>query len=653
MQRIRLVFLSLALVLLVSLGLVVEKALDSVASERSMRHRVVADRIVDEMERELTTWLRREEDRPFAQYRYFYVPDGSASQLVNLSRSPLSRPPEETFLVCYFQIDPDGTISSPLWPDNEELATLATGWQPVPAVRAVVDLVADAVGDFWASVGGATSQAAGLTPGEAAGLTPGETVADFDRSAKEEAFAAKTKEVPRKKKPPDESQSLTYLSKLNRGASSREARPTKVEPSQAANVYNFLQTEANVLQEAVQVQAENAEDDQATRAEPLATTPEIEQNVAETLATDYGSTIDVRMGPMVGQLATANHLVLYRTVSIGDQAYVQGLMLDVAALVRWAGGRVLSDGDLASRARIALAGDAAEPGPGTYRYPLAEPFAKIVTEVTLDPLPEKLGPVNLYSLSLLLAFASTFGLFALYRMVAVVVAYAERRNNFVSAVTHELKTPLTAIRMYGEMLRDGVVPEESKRQQYYEIMTAETERLTRLIQNVLELSQLEQQRRPMKIVAGEVVPVVEEVLDVLRPHAEGQGFTFLLRTEEDLPLVRYDRDALVQVLFNVVDNALKYSRKAARKEIVLSCRRQGDGVVLAVSDRGPGVARQHLKKIFEPFYRAEDELTRTAKGTGIGLALVRGLVERMGGTVAGRNSQAGGFEIEVLLPAAA
>ena len=107
----------------------------------------------------------------------------------------------------------------------------------------------------------------------------------------------------------------------------------------------------------------------------------------------------------------------------------------------------------------------------------------------------------------------------------------------------------------------------------------------------------------------------------------------------------------MQVLFNLLDNALKYSRQADEKEIVLKCRRDHRGVVLAVSDHGPGVAGRHLKKIFEPFYRGENELTRTSKGTGIGLALVRGLVERMGGTVAGRNASGGGFEVSIFLTA--
>ncbi len=664
MIRIRIVFLLLALVLLASLALLVDKATDSVKAERSLRHRVLADRIVDEMESELSTWLRREEDRPFAQYRYFYVPEGSPTQLVNLTQSPLSQPPREPFVVCYFQIDPGGRVSSPLWPDNEKLA-FATGWQPKAEVRAVVDLVAEAVGDFWST----ETVALGEPPSDGRGADA--IVARRGPKAKElpEPEVKKKKLTKREIAAQEQRRALTSL---NRGAAARQERPSKVEASQAANVYNFLQQEANLLQSAVESQAESlASEDlladttdagRASGATLLPTTREIERGIAEALQVGDSATIDVRLKPMVGRLATPGHLVLYRTVSIGREVYRQGLMLDVGALVDWVSARVLSGSELAAPARVVLADNSSRmldrsrwPSGGTYsyRHHFAEPFAAIAADVFLDRLPEVRTLFNLTNLSLLLAFVATFGLFALYRMVAVAVTYAERRNNFVSAVTHELKTPLTAIRMYGEMLRDGMVSKEGKRQQYYEIMTAETERLTRLVQNVLELSQLEQKKRSMKMEVGDLAPVLDEVIALLGPHVEKQGFTLRVVTGDNLPQVRYDRDALLQVLFNLVDNALKYSRKARDKEIVLSCLSQGDRVVLTVADRGPGVPRRHLKKIFEPFYRAEDELTRTSKGTGIGLALVRGLVERMGGSVVGRNGTGGGFEVEVSLAAAA
>jgi signal transduction histidine kinase len=112
--------------------------------------------------------------------------------------------------------------------------------------------------------------------------------------------------------------------------------------------------------------------------------------------------------------------------------------------------------------------------------------------------------------------------------------------------------------------------------------------------------------------------------------------------------VRFERDAVVQVVFNLVDNALKYAKGQSRDPVItLQCVRHADAVILAVRDSGPGVAQRHLSRIFEPFYRGQDELTRSAQGTGIGLALVKGLAERMGATVAARNRDGGGFEVSL------
>jgi signal transduction histidine kinase len=282
-----------------------------------------------------------------------------------------------------------------------------------------------------------------------------------------------------------------------------------------------------------------------------------------------------------------------------------------------------------------------------YRHRFAEPFDDLAVRLSLAPLAEASGTGSVYLLSLLLLLAGSAGLFALYRMVAVTVGFAERRNNFVAAVSHELKTPLTAIRMYAEMLRDGIVPSEPKRQEYYGTITSESERLSRLINNVLEFSRLEKGTRHMNLVAGSLGPVVEEMADLLRPHAEREGFALEVFADTDLPPVRYDRDALLQVLFNLVDNAIKYARDADQRLISLECRQRDGGVVVLVRDRGPGVAPRHLAKLFEPFFRGETELTRRTKGTGIGLALVKGLVERMDAGITGRNAEGGGFEVRI------
>ena len=282
-----------------------------------------------------------------------------------------------------------------------------------------------------------------------------------------------------------------------------------------------------------------------------------------------------------------------------------------------------------------------------YQHRFAEPFDDLTARLALRPLPGVGGVAYVYALAALLLATGVLGLAALYRMVSVVVAFAERRSNFVAAVSHELKTPLTAIRMYGEMLRDGMVPSDAKRDEYYRHITAESERLSAAHQQRARV--LAPRERHARSGAGDRLggAGVRQVAELLRPHVEGQGFALCLEVDAEIPPVRFEPDALMQVLWNLVDNAVKYARDAEPRRIALRCWHDGGGVHVAVRDHGPGVPPRHLGRIFEPFYRGENELTRRSKGTGLGLALVRGLVERMGARVSGRNVPDGGFEVEI------
>ena len=170
-------------------------------------------------------------------------------------------------------------------------------------------------------------------------------------------------------------------------------------------------------------------------------------------------------------------------------------------------------------------------------------------------------------------------------------------------------------------------------------------------QPVLEFSKLEKGTREMSWAVGDLGALVHEAISVLEPHAEAHGFTLAAEVEPGLPPVRFDRDAVLQVLFNLVDNALKYARDARDKTILIACRRDGERVLLAVRDRGPGVPSEHLGQIFEPFYRGESELTRRAQGTGIGLSLVKGLADQMEALLRADNPPNGGFEITLAFPA--
>jgi len=206
--------------------------------------------------------------------------------------------------------------------------------------------------------------------------------------------------------------------------------------------------------------------------------------------------------------------------------------------------------------------------------------------------------------------------------------------------------------MYGEMLRDGLVQSEEKRAEYYRTITAESERLSRLIDNVLEFARIEQGERPLALRRGEIGTEIATLCDALRPHAAEGGFGLDVDAAPGLPPVRFERDALAQILVNLVDNSLKYARGAARREVRVECASAERGVLLRVRDYGPGVAPRELARVFELFHRGESELTRTTRGTGLGLALVRSLARRMLAQVAARNVEGGGFEVTVLFPIA-
>ncbi len=366
--------------------------------------------------------------------------------------------------------------------------------------------------------------------------------------------------------------------------------------------------------------------------------------------------VDVEISPLQGHRADEETLLLYRTVRIGETEYVQGLALLLPALARWLEKQVLQGADVQPFLELAWnVGPSNEPGDSdfVFAHTFADPFRSLAATAYLRALPEgrRSGRTWILQLTLMLLVVAGLGLAALWRMVSVVVHFAERRSNFVAAVSHELKTPLTAIRMYSEMLRDGYVLNEEKRAEYYETMAAESERLSRLIQNVLELSKLEHSGTTTggEPVVGAVRPVLEEAIRVLDRHARGKGFTIELDAPDDLPTVRFERDGLLQVLINLVDNAIKFSKETETKVVVVQARASETGITLKIRDHGPGVPQRQLNRIFQPFFRGERELTRRTKGTGIGLALVKGIVERMGGKVSARNHPGGGFEVAVAL----
>jgi signal transduction histidine kinase len=223
------------------------------------------------------------------------------------------------------------------------------------------------------------------------------------------------------------------------------------------------------------------------------------------------------------------------------------------------------------------------------------------------------------------------GLYLAYANVQREVRLSRLKSDFVANVSHELKTPLALIRLFAETLEMGRVPGEEKAKQYYRIINKESQRLTQLINNILDFSRIEAGRRQYRFVLTDVTRVVNDVVEAYRFPIEQQGFTFKVEIAEDLPAVEVDPESIGQALLNLVNNAIKYS--ADEKYINIEVRQEGERVLISVRDKGIGVAKADQKRIFEKFYRAENTLVHTTKGSGLGLALVQHIMEAHGGAV--------------------
>lgn len=231
------------------------------------------------------------------------------------------------------------------------------------------------------------------------------------------------------------------------------------------------------------------------------------------------------------------------------------------------------------------------------------------------------------------------------------LALARQKTDFVSNVSHELKTPLTSIRMFSELLAEGRVVEPEKRQSYLNIITAEASRLTRLINNVLDFSRMERGEKKYNFQKCDLVGLVRETVETYRPHLESNGFRVQTTWPESAVTINGDQDALAQVVVNLLSNAEKYCN--GQKEIsveVGSLQEPLPHVEVRIMDHGTGVPRGCEEKIFEQFYRAHDSLSSGIQGSGLGLTLARQIARAHGGDVVYRPRTGGGSCFTLRLP---
>jgi signal transduction histidine kinase len=355
-----------------------------------------------------------------------------------------------------------------------------------------------------------------------------------------------------------------------------------------------------------------------------------------------GKQVTVQLGSMAPVWMKTDdgqdRLIVARLVRIGEKELCQGLLIDWPRLQQHLAGEVA---DLFPEARFIPVREEL-PEDRTRR------MASLPIELDAGLRPSlELPNWTPMRIGLSLAWAA-----ALVALLAVglggwtLLQLSERRIRFVSAVTHELRTPLTTLRLYLDMLTGGIVQDEQQKQEYLHTLHTETERLNRLVGNVLDFSRLENQRPRLEMTRIAVADLIEQVRDSW--HARCESCDKLLIVEDRTPAgaaIATDIRLVPQILGNLIDNACKYSQGADDRRIWLRSSVEGNKLVLEVEDRGAGVAKGERRTIFRAFRRGR--ANETTGGVGLGLALARRWATLLGGRLILRPAPGACFRLEL------
>ncbi len=614
----------------------------------------VAERIVAELQRS----IGKEAERPVADY-WYRLADGTRSPLAELDKTGAV-----PGLLGYFRLDQDGKFGTPLVPE------VAANADNLPQRQQEQDLVRSLLQEAETedsavaepSVAAAASGAVVVEPQRQREQVSNQVLFEKLSNTRELRSARKTPSVAA---PVDE----LKLETAYYDQSERAAAPPKVAKSTQAKLRPAPAVTAK-QQRRENFSADVGLDRPTTTDRKDTTTgglSDVSELASELFTDEYL--------PLQMLVRSDNRLLFFRSTYLRGQRYLQGFFVDQTEFLRQTLASVYANSPLAAIGDLSVAVDGSvefsiaatggtsrtdylesgsrglvSGGQLLYRRYLPPPMESLELLFSARALPVATGSsLVLWSLSILLLLLCS-GFILLYFLGKRQLQQRQQQQDFISAVSHELKTPLTSIRMYGEMLKSGWVTED-KRSEYYDYIYSESERLSRLINNVLQLSRVSRGQQALTLEPTSV----QEMLDVVRSRSDAQltsaGYTLQLDVAAGVAdaLALVDIDAFVQVMLNLIDNALKFSAGTEQQRVDLSARKTDRELVFDVRDYGPGIARDQLRKIFDLFYRSEDELTRETVGTGIGLALVQQLVTAMQGAVTARNMEPGA-QFQVRLP---
>lgn len=608
---------------------------------------------------------QREDSRPFYLYNRYYSPPDVLALSDPVAISPLAGEPLDPRIVGYFQMDPDGSLHTPYRAATED--------PPSARAERVLEIAGGHERAFRRAALGPIDGSSALTP--ELRERPDEAREDALRERARAARIARREPAAMNLEPEGpltvslNQWSLDVYNDISRAQQGDpEANFRVQERGRAAPITN----RRNVLTQSAppqQAPPQRAPQQQQPPTQaPVAQEPP-SQNVANTEPPDRGrpravdleplpppvllpvmsrTQAEVDYAPMVFEEA-GGALFMHRTVSHEGTSVVQGVVLDEHVIVE--------DWIPALVARHAIDEVPIVTRDASQACVFRAPASSVLPGVdfcfagaglrAIEASHSSDRGLEIFLLALLF-LATGAAVFAILRAMSRSEQLSRQKSAFVSAVSHELRTPLTTIRMHAEMLREGLVSEQ-KKPRFHDDLVNESVRLSRLVENVLELSRLEEGRRPLRLRKSDLAAFVAETVSAQRSFLEDRGFDVKGPPQDRAVDVAFDGQAIEQIVVNLLDNAAKYAADSERS-IEVDVELESRHAVVVVRDRGPGIPASDRTKVFERFHRVERADTAHKPGTGIGLALVRDLARAHGGDAEVRDREGGGLEARVRVP---
>ncbi|PIE43853.1 MAG: histidine kinase [Gammaproteobacteria bacterium] len=670
--RLRWVVSAFVIALMVPAVVLVWHAYSQLKWETYVQYSRLAEELINSVQRHLIDFVESEEKRSFGDFQFLVVSGDPAANY--RETSPLAQFPLATTHGClgYFQVDAGGNFSSPLLPATVSQASDygVTAGQLVERQRSIEALLGVLQDNRLVSkrAGQKYSIRKDTFPTKRSSLGLSEPAVKEKAPSIEPVTVQTNSGSPVPAISSAASRSTAKMAGFDELDSRSASAPKRLDSAQG----NLL---GKVQDLPLQKTFQRKRDFDSVKHMPLrqkkresrkeqTALAELKQVTGasdEVFITQKIRLFESEIEPYRFSLLNSGHFVLYRQVWRSGERYVQGALFEQKAFLDSVVAQAFSGSQLSRISQLIVAYQDAVltvltgkqtrgyllsrsdlQGQVLYRSPLLSPFEnlELIFSVGELPLSDSASVIN-YTFAVFVLVLCLAGL-VFYRLGVSQLKLVRQQQDFVAAVSHELKTPLTSIRMYGEILKAGWAGEE-KKQRYYSYIYAESERLSRLIDNVLQLARFDRNEIQLDLKTMTVRELTDRVRSRIDSHCENASFVLAIDIEAgcDKLALRVDPDAFVQIIINLVDNAIKFSAKAQRKAIDFSVKQVSNRVEFSIRDFGPGIPRKSMKKIFSLFYRMENELTRETSGTGIGLALVNQLALAMAAEVTVKNRDPG------------